>query len=145
MYFAIKYKGAVEVIVFKDIDNPDITINSPSHGADIGDIAPNYDISIVEPNLDSIWYTIDAGITNYTITEFSGTIEQSAWDNAPYGNIAIQFYANDLLGHVGHNEIVVQKVEGVSNGESAIFGYNILLIISLIGLITAIILKRKFN
>ena len=138
-------EGNAEVTVFKDTDNPEITINSPIQGDKIGEIAPNYDISIVEPNLELIWYTIDGGITNYTITQLSGTIGQSAWDIAPYNNIAIRFYANDLLGNIGYKEVVVEKVEEVKDGGPAIFGYNLLLIISLIGLITAIILKRKFN
>ena len=138
-------EGYAEVSVFKDIDNPEIIINNPSQDERFGNIAPEYDISIVEPNLESFWYTIDGAITNYTITQFSGTVNQEAWDAAPYNNITIRFYANDLLGNIGYNEVVVEKVEEVKNGVTTIFGYNVLLIISLIGLITAIILKRKFN
>ena len=138
-------EGYAEVSVFKDIDNPEIIINNPSQDERFGNIAPEYDISIVEPNLESFLYTIDGAITNYTITQFSGTINQEAWDAAPYNNITIRFYANDLLGNIGYNEVVVEKVEEMRNGETAILGYNVLLIISLIGLITAIILKRKFN
>ena len=149
-YTASFGEGMFDMILVKfalDFDNPQINIISPSQGDKIGDIAPNYDISIVEANLKSIWYTIDGGITNYTIAQLSGTINQSAWHIAPYSNITIRFYANDLLGYIGYNEVVVEKVEEVEekDGGPAIFGYNLLIIISLIGMITAIIQKRKSN
>jgi len=105
-------EGMEDMVLVKfalDFSNPEINIISPSQGDKIGDIAPNYEISILEPNLKSLWYTIDGGNTNYTITQLSGTINQTAWDIAEYGNILIRFYANDLLGHFGYNEVIVEK------------------------------------
>lgn len=128
--------------IVKDTIEPEITINNPVQDDQFGNNAPYYDISIVEPNLEVIWYTINDGNINYTITQLIGTIDQEAWDVAPYGSITVRFYAKDLAGNINYSEVVIEKLE---DGITAIFGYNVLLIISLIGLITAIILKRKFN
>jgi len=108
-------EGYTELTVFKDIENPEITINNPIQGDKIGDDTPNYDISILEPNLEAIWYTIDGGITNYTIYQDFGNINQAAWDEALYGYITIRFYAKDRVGNIGYSEVVVEKVERGEN------------------------------
>ncbi|MFX0026846.1 MAG: hypothetical protein ACFE8M_10555 [Candidatus Hermodarchaeota archaeon] len=129
-----------EVLVFKDIDEPEILINSPMVDEIFGSVAPSYDIDITEANLDSIWYTIDGGVTNYTITLSSGIINQTAWDTRPYGNVLIRFYAEDLAGNIGFAEVQVEKTK---EEEPAIFGYNLFLIlISVIGMTTAVYLIK---
>ncbi len=104
-------KGHAEVTIFKDIDDPKITINKPSQGEKFSDDAPNYDISLIEPNLDSIWYTIDNGITNFSIIHETGTINQTAWEAASYGSISMEFWAKDLVGNIGHSEVIIEKVK----------------------------------
>ncbi|MFX1479926.1 MAG: SBBP repeat-containing protein [Promethearchaeota archaeon] len=130
--------GFIEVSIFKDIDNPEVILSSPFQYEKFREDAPAYNISIIEPNLESMWYTINGGLTNYTITQLSGTINQGAWDAAPYSNIAIRFYAEDLAGNIGYNEVIVQKVR-----EEAIPGYSLFIFISIIGLITATSIKKK--
>ncbi|MHA1885102.1 MAG: SBBP repeat-containing protein, partial [Promethearchaeota archaeon] len=46
---------------------PDITINSPLDNDFFGSTAPNYDISILGL-YENVWYTIDAGLTNITVS-----------------------------------------------------------------------------
>lgn len=136
--------GGRDMVLVKygpDIYNPIIHINIPSQNEKFGDIAPDYDISIVEPNLDSIWYTIDGGLNNYTISQFSGTINQSAWDAASYGFITLGFNAKDFVGNIGYSEVIVKKTEG----EQAISGYNLLMFISLIIAVFLIYLKKKYR
>lgn len=105
--------GYAEVTIFKDIDDPEITIKEPSQGEKFGDEAPNYDISIVDPNLDleKIWYSLDNGITNFSITQDTGTINQTAWDACSYGTVSIKFWAKDLVGNTGISEVIVEKVK----------------------------------
>ena len=126
-----------------DIYDPIVSINSPSPDDKFGDEAPDYNILIVEPNLESMWYTIDGGITNYTIYQLSGTINQSAWDVVPYGSITFEFFAKDLAENIGHSGVVVQKVK--KKEEPAIPGYNLLFLISAISIITVISLKKKYK
>lgn len=129
--------GSAEVTIIKDIDNPVITIMKPSNG-DKFENAPNYIISIVEPNLDSIWYTINNGLDNYTINQLSGTINQTAWKEAPYGNITISFYAKDLIGKIGIDSIIVIKIRY----KSSISGFNIIWLIAVLSIISLVIIKR---
>ena len=138
--------GERDVVLVKygpDIYNPIIHINIPSQNEEFGNITPNYYISIAEPNLESIWYTIDGGLNNYTITQLSGTINQTAWDASPYGDITIIFYAKDFMGNIGYGEVVVKKIN--EKKEPKIPGYNILLITGVIAVVSVITIKRKRN
>ena len=72
----------------------------------------------------------------------SGTINQEAWEAAPYGNITISFYAEDLVGNIGNNEVIVEKVEPA---KPVISGYPLLLFIGVVGVITAYSLKKKLK
>jgi hypothetical protein len=92
-----------------DIYKPLVTIKSLKTNDLFGYLAPSYDISVNEPNLDSIWYTIDGGLTNHTITQLSGTFNQFVWNDAPYGRVFITFYARDIAGNVGFSKITVEK------------------------------------
>ncbi|MFX1402275.1 MAG: ABC transporter substrate-binding protein [Promethearchaeota archaeon] len=92
-----------------DITPPIIVINEPDMGDEFTTTAPIYAIEITEPNLDSMWYTVDGGITNNTITSLAGTIDQTVWNNLPYGVVTITFYANDTYGNVGSASVLVYK------------------------------------
>jgi hypothetical protein len=73
-----------------DDSDPIIFILSPSYNQSFGKIAPNYTLSIIEPNLDKIWYTIDGGISNVTVTSLTGTIDQTIWNTLPEGNLTLE-------------------------------------------------------
>ena len=135
--------GSRDMILVKyihDTFKPIININSPSHNGKYGE-APAYDISIIEPNLESLWYTIDEwpNINIYinSTTQMSGVINQALWDTASYGEIIITFYAVDFNNNFGYSEVIIEKIETI------IPGYSILTIISLIGVIVIIITKKN--
>ena len=46
---------------------------------------------------------------NYTITEFTGTIEQSAWDAIADGTNTLTFYASDMPGNIGSTDVNIVK------------------------------------
>lgn len=139
--------GVAEVSVNKDINAPNIHIYGPSEGRKYEGQVPYYSITIDEPNLDSIWYTIDGGVNNYTITpppewDQKGThgdyINEEAWDAAPYDAIDIGIYANDTMGNIGYEEVYVWKMKPEPPG---IPGYTPLILISTLGVITAVYVK----
>lgn len=133
--------GGSDMVLLKyipDIYEPLININNPLTNQVFGDIAPDYDIWVIEPNLDSIWYTIDGGITNYTINYYFGKINQTAWDAAPSGKLNLRFYAKDLAGNVGYSEVNIEK-------RIIISGFSLVLFISAISMITVIYLKKKYK
>jgi hypothetical protein len=92
-----------------DTTNPEIIVHSPNTGEIFSLTSPEYNISVIEPHLKTIWYTIDGGITNFTISELSGVIDQQAWTDAPFENITLTFYAQDTLNHTSHKEVVIIK------------------------------------
>ena len=92
-----------------DIISPDITINSPISDTLFGDSVPTFDLTVVELNLDTMWYTLDGGLTNFIITEPTGMIDLDFWNSRPDGIVSIRFYANDTLGNVGYEDVTVRK------------------------------------
>ncbi|MHA1912961.1 MAG: hypothetical protein ACW97V_01195 [Promethearchaeota archaeon] len=48
-----------DVVVRKDSTAPTISINSPNTNDLFGTSAPSYDLTVVDGNLDSIWYSLD--------------------------------------------------------------------------------------
>ena len=127
----------------KDMLAPIIAINQPQN-ADQLTYSPVYDISINEVNLDEIWYTIDDGITNYTITEFVGTINSTTWAAAPTGPVTIRFYARDLAGNVGTSFVIVVKTSE-QQPPPAIPGYDLYLLIGVISFTSIIIIRKRFK
>jgi len=87
---------------------PRITINSPTEGDAFSTVAPNFDATITEDYLDTMWYTIDGGLHNYTFTE-NGMINQSAWDGMDDGGITLTFYARDIPGYIGSASVNIIK------------------------------------
>ncbi|MFX0188767.1 MAG: hypothetical protein ACFE8A_13640, partial [Candidatus Hodarchaeota archaeon] len=108
--------GFNDITVRKDIIAPLIIINQPEQTELFGADAPDFDITIVEPNLNDSWYylvnaTNPSDFTaNYTfvyLTDF--TILQSVWEQMENGTVTIYFYANDSSGNSGFNDITVRK------------------------------------
>ncbi|MFX1298567.1 MAG: OmpL47-type beta-barrel domain-containing protein, partial [Promethearchaeota archaeon] len=86
-----------------------IIIKSPTQNEFNGNEAPDYNISIDEPYINSTWYTLDGGTTNIPFSGFTGTINQTEWDKKEDGTVTIRFYANDTLGNEGYDEVSVRK------------------------------------
>ncbi|MBY9017054.1 MAG: GPI anchored serine-threonine rich family protein, partial [Candidatus Lokiarchaeota archaeon] len=139
----ISNEGYAEVSIRKDVNAPVITINNPQNSDVIGATAPNFDISIEEPNLDKTWYSLNGG-NNITFTGLTGTINQALWDALPEGNVIIRFYANDTLGRIGFQEVTVVKTISQPSPPE-IPGYNILLLLGIVSTIAAIIVKKRLN
>ncbi|MHA2391276.1 MAG: hypothetical protein ACXAEX_04850, partial [Promethearchaeota archaeon] len=96
-----------EVIIRKDILAPIITIDYPISDQLFTHEIPRFNLTIIEGNLDVIWYTIDAGLTNFTFTGTDGSINQGAWNSLPNGTVILRFYANDSLGNLGFSEVSI--------------------------------------
>ena len=100
--------GYMEINIIKDTNVPVIIVNSPSISDVYGDSAPTFNVRITEPNLDSMWYTIDSGLNNYSFMN-NGTINLTAWLAAPDGFVNINFYVNDTAGNIGTSYVIVVK------------------------------------
>lgn len=99
--------GFMSVAIWKDLNTPLITVNAPIPNQLCGIIAPEFSLTIDEPNLHKKWYSLNGG-ENITFTT-ENQINQMEWDK--YGNetIVIRFYANDTVGNMNFIEILVSK------------------------------------
>ena len=120
---------------------PVITIIFPLADSVFGLVAPNYNITIDELNLDTIWYTLDGGITNYTITGLTGTFNQTAWEALSEGSLIIRFYANDTVGNIGFKDVEV-IIEIPEDQPIIPFG-NYFLLFTIIAILSLTILEHQ--
>ena len=98
------------IFEFPDKVPPVITINTPKVNQVIGFNAPEFNITIKDHSLiNTTWYTIDGGTTNYTFSGYTGTINQTAWDNEGTEVIILRFYANDSFGNIGSKDVIIWK------------------------------------
>ncbi|MFX1574563.1 MAG: SBBP repeat-containing protein [Promethearchaeota archaeon] len=88
---------------------PKIKINTPIQNNFYNISAPSYDISILDSELDTTWYTLDGGITNITFSGSIGNISQAEWDKKGEGLVTINFHANDSIGLEGISGVSVYK------------------------------------
>ncbi|MFX1313390.1 MAG: nitrous oxide reductase family maturation protein NosD, partial [Promethearchaeota archaeon] len=100
--------GSIDYLPIAEDGPPNITINSPSEENVFNLIAPSFNVEITDDYLESMWYTIDGGLNNYTFTTNS-TINQIAWDSAAEGNVTITFYAKDIPGNIGTAGVSITK------------------------------------
>lgn len=106
--------GSASVDIVKDSQGPVIAINAPTDNYVYGVNAPSYDVSISDDHLSQMWYSLDGGAHVYYFTESTGSINQTAWQALPQGEITITFYAVDILGHANSRSVVV--VKSISEG-----------------------------
>jgi len=129
-----------EVTILKDSLDPTIAIANPIADQSFASTAPLFIVGIHDTNLDKMWYTLGSNTTKHFFTT-NGSIVQSAWDLLAQGTLPITFYANDTIGNENSASVNVRK--SISSG--GIPGYNSYIIISLVGIISIIIIKRRFK
>lgn len=101
--------NSAQVTIRKDFIKPIVSINTPLPDTIFGTNPPSYTLSITEPNIDSIWFTLNGGTTNSTPMTSSGTLTQAYWNTQPSGYVIIRFYVNDSAGNIAFDEVNVTK------------------------------------
>ncbi|MBA7681485.1 hypothetical protein ES703_89824 [subsurface metagenome] len=91
-------------------DAPVFNIISPASNDEFENTAPSYAINITEGLEDTMWYTLDDGLTNTTFTSFTGVINQVLWWVVPLGDVLVRFYVNDSRGWISFQEVPVIKI-----------------------------------
>jgi parallel beta-helix repeat protein len=133
--------GYAEVSITKDTLGPLIIINYPSSGEEFGSTAPPFIVIVTDDHLDSIWYSLDGGLTNYTIT-MNSTIDQVVWAALSEGSITITFYANDTVGNLSFEEVTITKIIPSGGPDPTII--VIIVIVSIVGGVAIITLVYIF-
>ena len=101
--------ASVDYLPIAEDGPPSIVINTPNSGDAFSTSAPSFSVTITDDFLDEMWYTIDGGMHNFTFTGYTGTIDQSTWDDALEGIITLTFYASDLPGNIGSATVNIEK------------------------------------
>jgi len=101
--------GIDDIALVKYSKIPEVKIVSPNQNEFFGSVAPNFNISIVEPFLHTTWYSLDGGTTNIIFSGLTGTVNQTEWDKKGDGTVTISFYGNNTLGNEGYAEVTVRK------------------------------------
>ncbi|NVM18784.1 MAG: right-handed parallel beta-helix repeat-containing protein [Candidatus Lokiarchaeota archaeon] len=104
--------GSIDYLPIAEDGVPVIVINSPDPGDVFGVSAPSFNVIVTDIKIDSMWYSLDGGLHNYTFT-VNGTIDQSAWAALPEGNVTITFYAKDIIGNEAFESVVVTKTNDI--------------------------------
>ena len=105
---SLDHQNYEDVIVYKNIYEPIITILEPIPSSYFSSNPPDFLIEIEEINLNSTWYTVDAGAVNYSFTG-NTTLDSNAWDTLVDGAVTITFFANNSEGNVGESSITIYK------------------------------------
>ncbi|TFF99889.1 MAG: ABC transporter substrate-binding protein, partial [Promethearchaeota archaeon] len=105
-----------------DLSSPIIIINEPT--GEYSDV-PNYNISVSDLNLDEIWYTMDGGTNNRTITNLNGDLDDNLWNQLPDGEVTLTFYASDTAGNIGSQSVTINK----TSNDGIIPGFDLLIIL----------------
>ncbi|MFX1566988.1 MAG: hypothetical protein ACFFCV_01325 [Promethearchaeota archaeon] len=105
----LNHIGFSDVIIRKNIFAPVITIINPNYNELFGIGAPNITIYKSGLELNTTWYSIDFGNTNYTFMGLDVVINQTAWDIYEFSDVTITFYINDSLGKIGFDTVIVRK------------------------------------
>jgi parallel beta-helix repeat protein len=130
--------------LYKDMIAPKIEVTQPQSFATYKKDVP-FSITVEDANLDTIWYTL-GGVAEILyivyITELTGTIEQELWKELDKGTVEIRFYANDTLGNVIYEEVIVTK-QGSSTGLIVALAITLPVIIGTVTTLIIFLLRKK--
>ena len=128
---------------------PIVEIIAPEPGLLVGRDAPEFMVYIYDPNLDKMWYTIDADNIPFST---NGTIDQqhweTLWDVLGQGDtITLTFYANDTYGHIGLDFVELEKeIPGIpSNGIGLNYGITLFFILIFGGISIVSIISKLYH
>ena len=92
-----------------DASSPNIIIHEPDNYSITSQTPPNFNIEILELNLEEVWYQLQNDTFLTDIYSWEGQIEQNVWDQIGNGTIQVHIYANDSNGNLGYEKFVLYK------------------------------------
>ncbi len=99
--------STTSVTILKDIIAPSITGTGLALWQLCNATTPPFTLTITEANLNTIWYSLDGGLTNTTCGLTGNFAVQ--WGGRINGTVTVTFWANDSVGNEGTATIVIEK------------------------------------
>ena len=102
--------GMANVSLYKDIIGPNILINEP-HQYDLVSTVPPICVVIIDDinGVNASWYQLSNGTFTTISRTWNGSIDINDWNMMANGSINIEFFANDSLGNINSEGVVVYK------------------------------------
>ncbi|MFX1497777.1 MAG: NosD domain-containing protein [Promethearchaeota archaeon] len=102
--------ASVNISIYKDIIAPSILISEPHPYDLVGGNPPICDVTFYDRNeVNTTWYQLTNGTFTTNSRIWTGTIDTNDWSMLPNGTITIIFYANDSLGNINSESVVIYK------------------------------------
>jgi len=121
-----------------DLEDPVVTISSPSASQQFVQ-TPTFTISISDVSpIISRWYTLDGGLTTYPFTGLTHIVNETVWNDLPTGSVTLEIYAEDSLGYIGSDSVIIIK-----GNPPAISGFNIFWLIGPISVTIVVLIRKK--
>jgi len=92
-------------------DSPNIEIDSPQPSEIFETTAPTFNVTITDPNLEAMWYTLNNEMQKVPFST-NESINQTLWDSLFDGQHVITFYANDSIGNENSSSVTVFRDTG---------------------------------
>ncbi len=105
-------------LVFVPITPPGVTVISPLPGMVIGNASGGFEVSIAGRYVVAAWYTLGGCPNNYSLgislpikgsAVATGTINQTAWEAAPDGDVPLTFHARSITGATGVATVTITR------------------------------------
>jgi len=101
--------GTLSFMIYKDVIAPSIIIHSPRQNDLFGIDAPNIDLTIYDPHLQTVWYELYNETIATGLIVWTGTIDSATWDLMGNGTVTIRFTAVDSIFNIAYNNVIVRK------------------------------------
>jgi hypothetical protein len=100
---------SVILTLYKDTIVPEITINLPQTNGLYGNLPPDFDIFVIESNINNMWYSLIGEPAIFIFSGTTGTIDQTTWDKFGNGTVTIRFFVDDIAGNLAYKDVVIRK------------------------------------
>jgi hypothetical protein len=97
------------VLVYKDIIAPIITIHDPEPGTLFGIPSPTINMSVYDDHLVSVEYQLDNGSVVTAFREWTGFIHQEEWDKIGNGTVTLRVLAIDSEFNLKSKALFLRK------------------------------------
>ncbi len=112
IFYANDSVGNIEMLsifVYKDIISPSIIINTPQPYDLFGTTAPNIDLDIYDPHLETVWYQLENASISTELFLWTGSINSANWNLIGNGTVEIHFLAYDSVNNIALKTLNVRK------------------------------------
>ena len=98
-----------------DVAPPNVTISSPTNST-YTTTSIDFNITAIDTRsgMDSCWFTINAGTTNYSMTNVSASAFNYTNSSMTQSSHTAKFYCNDTLNNINNTEQVIFYIDSIA-------------------------------